>query len=129
MSSPSRGAFGSAAQSNYDRNKAPQDAPVSFDGYANMQNLIDSFRKRLCYCATKEARTLAEDFKKELSKTHPIEASVLQKNCVYRCGCPEFKSCCFWEKFCEKHKEENLLDIETRYKLADEDFYKEENSH
>ena len=36
-------------QKNYDRNKAPQDAPVNFDGFANMQNLIDAWRKRLCF--------------------------------------------------------------------------------
>lgn len=38
------------------RGKKPQDALVNFDGYANMQNLIDSWRKRLCFTATKEAR-------------------------------------------------------------------------
>ena len=45
------------------RGKKPQEAPIKFDGYANMQNLIDAWRKRLCFCATKEARGLAEDFK------------------------------------------------------------------
>lgn len=105
------------------RDKKPQDALVNFDGYANMQNLIDAWRKRMCFIAAKEARGLAEDFKNELNKTHPIEASVLQKNCIYRCGCPEFKSCGYWEAFCNKYKDENLLDIETRYRLADEDFY------
>lgn len=112
-------------QSDFDRNKAPQDSLVSFDGFANMQNLIDTWRKRMCFCATKEARELAEDFKKELHKTHPLESSVLQKNCIYRCGCPEPNSCGYWKAFCEKHKNENLLDIENRYRLADEDFYKE----
>lgn len=106
------------------RGQKPQDALVNFDGYANMQNLIDSWRKRLCFVATKEARELAEDFKFELHKTHPIEADVLHKNCIYRCGCPEFKSCGYWKSFCEKHNGENLLDIETRYRLENEDFYK-----
>lgn len=106
------------------RDKKPQDALVNFDGYANMQNLIDAWRKRLCIgCVTKEARELAEDFKMELHKTHPFEADVLQKNCIYRCGCPEFHSCGYWEKFCERHKGENLLDIQTRYNLANKEFY------
>lgn len=111
-------------QDKFDRNEAPQNALVNFDGYANMQNLIDAWRKRLCFKATKEARELAEDFKIELAKTNPIESDVLQKNCIYRCGCPEFKSCGYWEKFCEKYKNENLFDIQTRYDLANKDFYK-----
>lgn len=106
------------------RGDKPQDALVDFDGYANMQNLIDAWRKRLCFVATKEARELAEDFKFELHKTHPLEADALHKNCIYRCGCPEFKSCGYWEAFCKKHEEENLLDIETRYRLENEDFYR-----
>lgn len=57
-------------QDKFDRNEARQDSLVNFDGYANMQNIIDAWRKRLCYCATKEARELAEDFKKELMKTN-----------------------------------------------------------
>lgn len=107
------------------RGKKPQDALVNFDGYGNMQNLIDSWRKRLCRKATKEARWLAEDFKYELHKTHPLESNVLQKNCIYRCGCPEFKSCGYWEAFCKKHKGENLLDIQNRYDLANKDFYEQ----
>ena len=75
------------------RGKKPQDALVNFDGYANMQNLIDSWRKRLCGNATPEAVELAEDFKIELHKTHPYESDVLVPNCIYRAGCPEF-SCC-----------------------------------
>lgn len=50
------------------RDKKTQDALVNFDGYANMQNLIDTWRKRLCFQATREARELAEDFKCELQK-------------------------------------------------------------
>lgn len=94
------------------RGKKPQDAPVNFDGYANMQNLIDAWRKRLCYQATKEARNLAEDFKLELEKTNPLEASVLVPNCIYRAGCPEFKSCGYWQRFLE-YCQTNNLNIDT----------------
>ena len=104
-------------QNKYDRNKAPQDAPVNYDGFANAQNLIDAWRKRLCFCATKEARDLAMDFKKELSKTNPELANVLVPNCIYRFGCPEFKPCGFFKDFfayCEFH---SYLtdDIQERY--------------
>jgi hypothetical protein len=109
-------------QSNYDRNAARQDSLVNFDGFANMQNLIDAWRKRLCYQATKEARNLAEDFKSELSKTNKEEADVLVPNCIYRCGCSEIKSCGFFEKFtnyCSK-KQINILNIQKRYDAYNE---------
>ena len=111
-------------QSMYDRNKAPQDAPVDFCGYANLQNMIDVCRKRLCYQATIEAKDLAEDFKEELSKTHPIEASVLVPNCIYRCGCPEMNGCGFWKFFmnyCKEH-EHTVTDIQSRYSAYNEWF-------
>ena len=106
------------------RDKKTQDALVNFDGYANAQNTIDAWRKRLCYQATPEARKLAEEFKLELHKIEPEWADVLQKNCIYRAGCPEFQSCGYWENFCKKHKNEDLLNIQTRYDLANEEFYK-----
>ena len=111
-------------QSKYDRNAARQDAPVNFDGYANMQNLIDAWRKRMCFQAADEARELAEDFRMELHKTHPLEASVLVPNCIYRCGCPEFESCGmfheFWRWTVEHHPEADIFDIQQRYDLFNE---------
>lgn len=118
-------------QKKYDRNSARQDSPVKFDGYANMQNLIDAWRKRLCYQATPEARGLAEDFKYELHKTHPLEADVLCPNCVYRGGCPEFKSCGFFNKFLKYYvehapqKSESLFNIQDRYDMYNQMFYEE----
>lgn len=108
------------------RNVKPQSAPVNFDGYANMQNLIDAWRKRLCYQAAPEARRLAEDFKIELSKTHREESSVLCPNCIYRCGCPEFKNCGYFKNFyewcCDKYPDKDILDIQTRYDLYNKYF-------
>lgn len=109
------------------RGKKPQDALVNFDGYANMQNLIDAWRKRLCFTATEEARELAEDFKEELHKTHPIESDVLVPNCVYRWGCPEFSTCPHigsFIKWCNNNNK-NLqpLNIQSRYDLYNEWFY------
>jgi len=106
------------------RAELPQGALVNYDGFANMQNLIDAFRKRLCFQATHEARELVEDFKETLHNNHPIEANILVSNCIYRGGCPEINHCGFWEAFIAKHKDDNLLDLDTRYKLYNEDFYK-----
>lgn len=103
------------------RSEKPQGVNVNFDGYANMQNLIDAWRKRMCHQATKEARQLAFDFKEELSKTHPLEAQMLVPNCIYRFGCPEFKPCGYLRSFINwvnlNYKDANLLDIGTRYEL------------
>lgn len=114
-------------QTNYDRNEARQDSPVNFDGYANMQNLIDAWRKRLCFCATKEARELAEDFKIELSKTNKAESDVLVPNCIYRCGCSEFNTCGYFRNF-EKYfydnfPDKNITNIQDRYDAYNKYFY------
>ena len=110
------------------RGDKPQKALVNFDGYANMQNLIDAWRKRLCRMATKEARELAEDFKKVLHETHPIESDVLVPNCIYRMGCPEFKTCGYIHGFLvwviRFNPGENwMTDIQRRYDLYNEYFY------
>lgn len=121
------------------RGDKPQKAPVNFDGYANMQNLIDAWRKRLCGAATYEARELAVDFKAELHKTHPLESDVLVPNCIYRMGCPEFQCCGYIDGFLKWVKKQNsealLTNIQSRYELYNEYFYEkkgdavEENLH
>lgn len=107
----------------HNRTKNPQDEPVNLDGYANMQNLIDAWRKRLCYCASSETREYAENFKVTLHETHPFEADVLVPNCIYRDGCPEFETCGFLAKFLENHKDMDIHDIQVRYDAYNEDFY------
>ena len=97
-------------QNEYDRNKAPQDAPVTFTGEANPQHLIDTMRKRLCRQASPETRELAEDLKEELQPVEPEISFVLVPNCVYRCGCPELKPCSFWDEFCKWSMTECGLD-------------------
>lgn len=80
-----------------DRDKLPQDAPVDFTGEANAQALIDTMRKRLCYQASPETRSYAEDLKVKLRDVQPEMSDVLVPNCVYRCGCPEMQSCGLWD--------------------------------
>ena len=104
------------------RDEKPQDTPVNFDGYANAQNLIDAWRKRLCYNATPEARKLAEQLKVELYDNEPELAQVLVPNCIYRCGCPEFKSCSYWETFIKRHSNVDMNNIEERYNAYNEEF-------
>ena len=88
-------------------------------------------RKRLCFQATKEAREAAEDLKRKIKQNgEPELAFVLQKNCIYRGGCPEINKCPYWQKFRERHPDTDLLNIEERYKAAESEFdYQEDNKN
>lgn len=102
-------------QGNYDRRKAPQDAPVDFTGDPNAQHLIDTMRKRLCYQASEETRGYAEDLKRTLHDVEPELSDVLVPHCVYRCGCPELKSCGLWEHMVRKDENIASTNIQDRY--------------
>ena len=108
------------------RDDKPQKAIVNFDGFANAQNTIDAWRKRLCYQATHEARELAEDFKNDLHKIQPEWADVLVPNCIYRASCPEFEMCKerIWANFLKWCKENNksINTIQQRYDAYNEFF-------
>jgi hypothetical protein len=111
------------------RGKKTQESPVTFDGYANAQNTIDAWRKRLCYQATPQARKLAEEFKITLRNYEYEWSDILVPNCVYRCGCPEFKMCKerYFARFC-KYCEENQINmnnISERYEAYNDFFYYE----
>ena len=79
------------------RDELPQSAPVSFTGEANVQSLIDTMRKRLCYQASAETRQYAEDLKAAIQSIEPEIGDVLVPNCVYRGGCPELQTCGYCE--------------------------------
>lgn len=102
------------------RDKLPQDEIVSFVGDANIQNLIDTMRKRLCYQASPETRQYAEDLKIAIHEVEPEIADVLVPNCFYRGFCPEMKTCGFWEHMLEKMSVEDVLDGEKRYSVYNE---------
>lgn len=116
-----------ADRTGIDRTKLPQDEPQSFIGMANSQHLIDTWRKRLCFKASKETRQYAQDFKQTLHEVEPELSEVLVPNCVYRGGCPEMQKCGFWNKFIEwvdrKGKNVGLLSIQERYNLYNVYFY------
>lgn len=77
-----------------DRNIIGQDAPVSVEGEANIQAIINISRKRLCNQASKETRVAWKAFLCKLAQVEPEIDSVCVPECVYRNGfCPEYKSC------------------------------------
>jgi hypothetical protein len=102
-------------QCHYDREKAPQAAPVDFIGDPNIQHTIDTWRKRLCYQASPETRAYAEDFKRVLHESQPEWSDVLVPNCVYRCGCPEMNGCEWFDKVASRHPNLTSTDIQQRY--------------
>lgn len=114
-------------QSKYDRNKAPQDAKVDFIGDPNIQNLIDTMRKRLCRQADPETRAYAEDFKEVLHEVQPEISDVLVPNCVYRGFCPELKPCGFWDALSKEMTKEDLVSWEERYGSYNEQFWQRQN--
>lgn len=100
-----------------ERNNLPQGELISFTGDANIQNLIDTMRKRLCFQASPETRGFAEDLKMAIHEVEPEIADVLVPNCFYRGFCPEMKSCGLWRHFAINMSKEDILDGETRYSL------------
>lgn len=76
-----------------DRDKSPQDTPVSHECEANAQALIFISRRRLCSQASAETRAAWQEVKDEVRKSDPVLASVMVPECIYRGFCPEFRSC------------------------------------
>lgn len=105
------------------RDELPQSAPVTFTGDANIQHLIDTARKRLCFQADPETRQYMEDLKRVIHEHEPEIANVLCPNCIYRCGCPEPEMCGqkFFANFIKKHGV--IANIQDRYDAYNNDFY------
>jgi hypothetical protein len=105
------------------RDDLPQATLVTFTGEANVQHLIDTMRKRLCYQASPETREYAEDLKATITEIDPEIGRVLVPNCIYRGGCPEMQSCNRWRRFtidAREHdaarlEETHLDDLQARY--------------
>lgn len=105
------------------REKLPQDAPVNFTGDANIQNLIDTARKRLCKMASRETRKYMEDLKTTIHMNEPEISDVLVPNCIYRGGCPEPNGCRWYDTIVALHPDLASTDIQKRYDAYNRLFY------
>lgn len=76
-----------------DRSTIGQDAPVTVEGYANAQAIINISRKRLCNQASKETREAWQAFLETIKDAEPELYSVCVPDCIYRGWCYEYKSC------------------------------------
>jgi thymidylate synthase ThyX len=81
-------------QSDYDRNSAPQNAPVDMMWSVNGEELITIANKRLCRLASPETRELVQEICKEVLKVCPEFGRELVPMCVRNGGvCYEMFSC------------------------------------
>ena len=90
-------------QEAYDRNKAPQDSPVSMIWDMNAEELLVIANKRLCRQASKETRDVVEAMCQKVIETNPEFKELLVPMCKYHGGvCHEMKPC-----YKEKNNEDN----------------------
>lgn len=81
-------------QTEYDRNAARQDEPVSMIWDMNAEELLTIVNKRLCNKAAKETREVVAEMCRLVTEACPEFADVLVPMCVYHGGvCHEFDSC------------------------------------
>ncbi len=81
-------------QNKYDRNKAPQDAPVNMRWHMNAEELITIANKRLCGKASKETREVVQMMCDEVIKVCPEFKDELVPMCERNGGvCYEMRSC------------------------------------
>jgi hypothetical protein len=81
-------------QSEYDRTKAPQDAPVNMIWDMNAEELMVIANKRLCRLASKETREVVTQMCKLVVEQCPEFDEFLVPMCYYHGGvCHEMKGC------------------------------------
>lgn len=85
-------------QDEYDRECAPQNAPVSHIMYINAQELMFMTRKRLCGKADATTQKIMRMIVKEVLKTNPEFKDFLVPQCEYLHSCPEFFPCGRWRE-------------------------------
>jgi len=81
-------------QDNYDRNKAPQDAPVDMIWDMNAEELMTVAHKRLCNQASLETRKVVREICRLVLDKYPEFEGLLVPQCEYRNGkCTEMFPC------------------------------------
>jgi hypothetical protein len=76
-----------------DRDKQPQDSPVTHELLVNAQSLIYISRKRLCNRASPETREAWKALLSTIKEQQPELFQCCVPDCVYRGWCYELKSC------------------------------------
>ena len=66
----------------------------------------------------------AESFKAQIWLIEMEISDILVPNCVYRGGCPEIKTCGFYEQFLREYEETDMSNIQSRYDAYNDLFWK-----
>lgn len=86
-------------QSEYDRNKAPQDAPVNMIWEMNAEEFLVIMNKRLCNKTAKETKDVIYKMKNLVDKSNPEFTNHMIQMCEYHGNkCYEFESCGVYKK-------------------------------
>lgn len=80
-------------QSDYDRAKAPQDAPVNMIWDVNAEELMTIANKRLCNQASLETRQVVMEMCKLVESAYPEFKGLLVPFCVFNGKCHEMFPC------------------------------------
>ena len=80
-------------QSQYDREKAPQDEMVSMIWDMNAEEFMVIANKRLCNLASEQTREVVKQMCSEALKTNPEFSAELVPMCVREGGCKEMFPC------------------------------------
>ena len=83
-------------QDKYDRNKAPQDAPVTVRVSINAEALMNLANKRLCMQASPETRAIVKEMCRLAEEKTPELKGLLVPNCVRMRKCEEMYPCGRW---------------------------------
>lgn len=98
-----------------DRETRSQMNMVPMEMEANIQAIINISYKRLCTCADPTTR---EYWKSVLQAIKEYDEDIFWA-CVPQCircgGCPEYKSCGFFDNFAKKLTKEELINVKIRY--------------
>ena len=80
-------------QKEYDRNTAPQNAPVDMIWDMNAEEFLTICNKRLCMKASKETRMVVQMMCDLVGKSNFEFIPFMVPNCGYLKDCPEFEPC------------------------------------
>ena len=91
-------------QNAYDRNTAPQAAPVDMIWDLNAEELLIVANKRLCSCADVTTRQIIKQMCDDIIAVCPEFAPHLVPMCGYLHSCPEFNPCGRYKEYENKEK-------------------------
>ena len=103
-----------------DRSQRSQMDTVPMEMEANIQALINISAKRLCTCADPTTRSYWKSVLKEIKQYDEDIYWACVPQCIRCGGCPEYKTCGFYDNFAKKLSFEDQIDMTKRYNKYNE---------